>query len=410
MGLIYLDNAATTPVDPKVSKLICSRLASAFANPSSLHAPGRSAQRELEAARSKVAAVMRARPEEITFTGSGTESDNLAVLGSARASAERGRHVIVSRIEHKAVLESAKQLEQEGFSVTYIPVDSFGRVSPEAVRKALRPDTVLVSVMYANNEIGTIQPIREIAAVIDAHRAAHPEMGSLPFLHTDACQAAGALSLDANELGVDLLSCSGSKIYGPKGIGCLYHRSSVRLAPIILGGGQERGLRSGTEQVALIAGFAEALCQADARRERESERLVALRDRCIESIVRQIPGAALNGHASERLPNNVSVSIPGIEGEAIVLMLDAAGIAASTGSACASHDLNPSHVLLALGLSPEYAHGSVRFSLGRHTTRADIDKTVRELAKIARRLRAISSLRLPAIPAVSAAAQAVHAS
>lgn len=398
MGLIYLDNAATTPVDPKVSKLICSRLASAFANPSSLHASGRSAQRELEAARTRVAAVLRARPDEITFTGSGTESDDLAVLGAARASAERGKHVIVSRIEHKAVLESAKQLEREGFSVTYIPVDSFGRVSPEAVKNALRPDTVLVSVMYANNEIGTIQPIREIAAVVDAHRAAHPETGGLPFLHTDACQAAGALSLDVDDLGVDLLSCSGSKVYGPKGVGCLYHRSGVRLEPIIVGGGQERGLRSGTEQVALIAGFAEALYQADARRERESERLAALRDRCIGSIVRQIPGAALNGHASERLPNNVSVSIPGIEGEAIVLMLDARGIAASTGSACASHDLNPSHVLLALGLSPEYAHGSVRFSLGRHTTRADIDRTVSELAKIARRLRAISSLRVSAVP------------
>ncbi|HEX7724677.1 MAG TPA: cysteine desulfurase family protein [Candidatus Paceibacterota bacterium] len=390
---IYLDHASTTQIDPGVLGVMLPYLTGKFGNPSSMHAYGREAARAIDMARANVAKVIKSSPSEITFTGSGTEADNLAIFGVARTYADHGRHVIVSSVEHKAVLAAAKSLEKDGFQVTYLPVNLHGKVDLHALRRELRPETVLVSIMYANNEIGTIEPIREAAEIIADFRSAHPENRGLPLFHSDACQAAGALSLDVHALGVDLMSLSGSKIYGPKGVGCLYHRNGVRLEPLLVGGGQERGIRAGTEQVALIAGFAEALTHADARRDRENARMRRLRDHCISVITRTISGVILNGHPSDRLANNVHVSIPGIEGEAIVLMLDAYGIAASTGSACASNDLNPSHVLLAIGATPELAHGSVRFTLGRKTTKSQIDEACQRLAKIARRLRSISSIR-----------------
>ena len=390
MRKIYLDYAATTYIDPIVLDKMLPFLKGNFGNPSSLYSIGRQAKMGIEYARVSVAKILGASSQEIIFTGSGTESDNLAIFGVAKFYQNKGKHIIVSKIEHKAVLEAAKKLEKEGFEIIYLDVDSKGLVNLLELKKFLRSDTILVSVMYANNEIGTIQPIAKISEIIREFR----KENLLPLFHTDACQAAGALTLNVKKLGVDLLTINGSKIYGPKGVGCLYKAKDIKLDPIIVGGGQENNLRAGTENVALIAGFGEALKLAEKLRLRESRRLKKLRDYLIKRILKITPHSRLNGHPEKRLPNNINISIASIEGEALVLTLDKYGISASTGSACTSHDLNPSHVLLATGLAPELAHGSLRLTLGRKTTKMDLDYVLKILPEIIYKLRKISSISL----------------
>jgi cysteine desulfurase len=385
---VYLDYAATTPTDPRVLEVMLPYFDARYGNASSMYASGRRAAGAISYARGTLARILGSEPEEILFTGSGTESDNLAILGVARANEAFGKHVIVSAIEHKAVLESAKELEREGFEVSIAPVHANGLIDLDAFEKLLRNDTILVSIMYANNEVGTIEPIAQIAAIIKKHRG----QKNFPLFHTDACQAAGLLPLNVQKLGVDLMTLNGSKIYGPKGIGLLYKKKGVLLLPIIVGGEQERGLRAGTESVPLIVGLAEALSLAEAFRDDEAARQTELRDYFIAEVRKKIPGAFLNGHEHERLPNNAHFSFPDIEGESILLMLDQAGVEVSTGSACSALDLKPSYVLLALGQSAELAHGSVRFTLGRHTTKEDIDYVLSVLPGIVARLSSVSAL------------------
>lgn len=395
MHTVYLDHAATTPMDSRVVDAMRPYFTTEYGNPSSLYADGRRAKEALDRARRAIATVFHCSPEELIFTGSGTESDNMAVLGVPRYHTAKGKHVIVSAIEHHAVLNAAEHLRKEGFEVTVLPVDQYGVVDPQAVHAALRPETTLVSIMAANNEIGTIEPIREIVKVIREWKQTNGRKATdAPFVHTDACQAAGALSLDVQKLGVDLMTVNGSKIYGPKGTGVLYVRRGVRLEPLVYGGGQEQRLRSGTENVAGIIGFATALEIAEAQRVEESARLTVLRDRLIAGIMERVPKVVLNGHPTERLPNNVNVSILDIEGEAMLLYLDAKGIAAATGSACDSESLDPSHVILAIGRPYEYAHASIRFTLGRSTTAEDIDYVLDVLPDITEKLRKISPVKL----------------
>lgn len=360
----------------------------AYGNPSSLHSSGRRAAQAISEARAAAATAINCLPEEVIFTGSGTESDNLALWGVAHAYRSLGDHIIISAVEHKAVLSSARRLEKEGFRVTVLPVDQYGRVSVEKVIAAITNKTILISIMYANNEVGTVEPIIEIMRAVRVHRGAR----GLPLVHTDACQAVGALSVDTHVLGVDLMTLNSSKIYGPKGVGLLFKRKGVALEALIVGGEQEMNIRAGTESVPLIVGFSKALSKAVASAPAESLRLSNLRDYAIERLLLELPHAVLNGHPEERLPNNIHLSIPDVEGESIVLMLDTHGIEASTGSACSAFDLKPSHVLLALGQTAELAHGSVRFSLGKYTTRDDIDELVEILPSIVRKLQAISAL------------------
>lgn len=384
---VYLDNAATTPVDRRVLKVMSRCLKEKYGNPSSLHLEGRTAKAAIERSRSKIAEIIGASPKEIVFTSGGTESDNLAILGIAGANQDKGRHIITSKIEHKAVLDACRLLAAEGFEITYLDVDSDGQISVKQLKDSLRPDTILVSVMYANNEIGSIQPINEIANVIKQSKI------SSPIFHTDACQASGALLLNVNDLGIDAMTISSSKIYGPKGVGCLYVKTGIKINPIMLGGGQERGFRSGTENVAGIVGFGEALTIADDKRPKEAVRLSNLRDYLLQQINLDIKDVTVNGGMKNRLPNNLNISIRGVEGESLVLMLDNMGIACSTGSACSSADLNPSHVLLQIGLPVELAHCSVRFSLGRKTTKKDVDYLLKSLPEVVNKIRRISSIR-----------------
>ncbi len=393
---IYLDYAATTPLDPRVAYAMEPYMREEYGNPSSLHKKGREAKQAMEEARSRVARHFGARPSEITFTGSGTEAINLAVIGVARkyAGAGAGKHLVTTRIEHHAVLRCHEALECEGFEVTYVKVNRDGRVDPDAIRQALRPDTILVSVMYANNEIGTIQPIAEIARVLkefrerkDASYNLQPTTYKPPLFFTDACQAAGAFDFNVERLGADMIAINGSKIYGPKGIGALYIRRGVSVEPVIHGGGQEQGLRSGTENVAAIVGFATALDIAEAERETENARLVELRDWFITELKKRIPDAVLNGHVIERLSNNINISIPGLEGEAAVLFLDEKGVYVSTGSACSSTSLEPSHVIAALGRPRAYAQGSLRITLGRETTKDDLTYALTALEAVVTSLR-----------------------
>lgn len=386
MKRIYLDHAATTPIDKQVLRAMHAAFQNLFGNPSSLHDDGRKAAEAIQEARSGIAEVLGARAHEIIFTGSGTESDNLAILGIARAYQTKGKHIIVSKIEHKAVLEAAHQLEKEGFKITYLDVDEQGLVNPHTVIAAITPETTLISIMYANNEIGTVEPIAEIGALLKTHRAGSP----FPFFHTDACQAAGALPLRVKELGVDLLTINGSKIYGPKGVGCLFVRDGVQLEPIVFGGGQERGLRGGTENTPLIVGFAKALSLAEKNREKTGAKLSPLRDYFMETILKTIPDTKVSGARKNRLANNVHISFYGIEGESIVLLLDHAGISASTTSACSARDLTVSHVLRAIGAPHEWAHSAVRFTLGSSTTKKDIDRVLKILPEIIAKLRAMS--------------------
>ncbi|MFO0702401.1 MAG: aminotransferase class V-fold PLP-dependent enzyme, partial [Candidatus Andersenbacteria bacterium] len=384
---VYLDHAATTPLDPRVRAAMEPFWGSTFGNPSALYRQGREAKLALDGARERVAHILNCTPAEVIFTGSGTESDNHAILGIARAAKrlKKGNHIITTAVEHHAVLVTVESLQKEGFEITLLPVDEFGRVSPAQLAAALKPETVLVSIMYANNEVGTIMPIAELTKVTKAKR--------VPF-HTDACQAQGALPLDIKALGVDALTINGSKIYGPKGVGALYVRRGLPIDPILHGGAQESSRRAGTENLANIVGLATALELAEQLRASESARLVPLRDRLIAGILKHVPKSRLNGHPTERLPNNVHVSILDIEGEALLLYLDEFGIAAATGSACDSQTLDPSHVVIALGLPYEFAHGSLRFTLGRSTTQAQVDYVVEHLPRIVEVLRAVSPLEL----------------
>jgi len=387
---IYLDHAATTPIRQEVLEAIRPYFSDIFGNPSSFHSPGKIAKDAMETSRETIAKILNCRTSEIIFTAGGTESDNLAILGAARANRDKGKHIITSKIEHPAVLEACKKLERDGFEVTYLPVDKEGIVRLDELKKALRKDTILVSIMYANNEIGTIQPITEIAKILRDNT--DKKKTCFPYFHTDACQASGALELDVIKLNTDLLTFNGSKIYGPKGIGALYAKKGVKIEPLIYGGGQERKMRSGTENVPAIVGLAKALELAQAERGKENARLAKLRDYFIKEILKNIRGARLNGSALTRLPNNINISVPRVEGEAMVLYLDSYGIYVSTGSACSSASLLPSHVLLALGLSHDMAHNSLRFTLGRKTTKADLDYVLEVLPKIIKKLTEISSL------------------
>ncbi len=387
MKNIYLDYAATTYIDPAVLQKMKPYLTTAFGNASSLYSLGREAKAAIENSREDVAKILGVSPHEIIFTGSGTESANLTIFGIAHAYKDKGNHIIVSKIEHKAVLESAKKLEKQGFKITYLNVDSQGIVKLNELKKALTKKTILVSIMYANNEIGTIQPIKKISKIIRNFRKENP----LPAFHSDACQSAGALNLKISGLGVDLLTLNGSKIYGPKGIGCLYVNKNYKIEPLIVGGNQEMGLRAGTENPALIVGFSEALKLAEKLKTKESQRLKKLRDYFIKNILKIIPRSRLNGHPQKRLPNNINLSLPGAEGEALILHLDQYGISASTGSACTSSDLTPSHVLLALGLKEGLAHDSLRLSLGRKTTKKELDYVLKILPKVVSDLRKMAA-------------------
>lgn len=383
MNLIYLDHASTTPVREEVLTAMLPYFCERFGNPSSLYPLGQEASDAVEAARGTLAHVLNAQPREIFFTSGGTESDNWAIKGFARAHASKGKHIITTAIEHHAVLHACEALEREGFTVTYLPVDEYGLVSAAAFEAAIQPDTILASVMFANNEIGTIEPISELAQI--AHAAG-------VVFHTDAVQAFCHEPIDVEELGVDMLSASSHKIYGPKGVGLLYVRRGIKLQNLLDGGQQEHGKRGSTENVAGIVGFAEAARLAQTDLVSEHARQLALRDHAIKRILAEIPSAKLNGSWEHRLANNVNFSFEFIEGEGMLLQLAAQGICASSGSACTSGSLDPSHVLLAIGLPHEIAHGSLRSTIGRSTSQANIDQAIDALKAILTNLRMMSPL------------------
>ena len=383
MNRIYMDNAATTRVTEPVAQAMLPYLTEVFGNPSSVHAFGRDARRALDAARAQVAAALNAKPNEIYFTGCGTESDNWAIRGTAYARRDKGNHIITSAIEHHAVLHTCEQLEKEGFKITYLPVDEEGLISLDELKAAITPETILITIMTANNEIGTIQPIKEIGAIAKEHGVR---------FHTDAVQAIGSVRMDVKEMNIDMLSISGHKFHAPKGVGVLYVRNGVRLERLIQGGAQERTQRAGTENLASIVALGKAIELATANIEEHNRKLTAMRDRLIDGILSAIPETRLNGHRTQRLPGNVNVSVRYIEGEALLLSLDLKGIAASSGSACTSGSLDPSHVLLAIGLPHEIAHGSLRLSLSEENTMEEVEYVITALKEIVDRLRAMSPL------------------
>ena len=383
MRKVYLDNAATTALSPRVLEAMLPYFTQYYGNPSSVHAFGREAKQGLDKARDQVAKALHCDPSEVIFTGCGTESDNTVLLGVAQRYGDKGKHIITTNVEHHAILHTCEYLEKQGYSVTYLPVDQDGLVTAEQVAAAIRPDTILVSIMFANNEVGTIMPIQEIGAVCK-------EKGVL--FHTDAVQAVGHIPVDVQAMHIDMLSLSAHKFHGPKGVGALYCRKGIRLPSYIMGGAQEKGRRAGTENVAGIVGLGAAIQLATEQLEDNRAKMTALRDRLMTGIQARISEVKLNGHPTNRLPNNVNFSFKYIEGESILLMLDMNGIAASSGSACTSGSLDPSHVLLALGLPHEIAHGSVRLTLGDETTEEDIDYTIDVLEKTVARLRAMSPL------------------
>lgn len=382
---IYFDYAATTPLDERVFERMAPYMTDPDfqGNPSSLHSLGRTAHNVLEEARMRIAQTLGVESDEIIFTGSGTESDNLAIIGIARAHKEKGKHIIVSCIEHKAIMESAHILEHEGFSVSYAPVDSAGVVDTKELLSLVRPDTIMISVMLINNEVGSIQPIREIADGIRAMRNG----GEFPLLHTDACQAASVLSISPHILGADLMTLNGGKIYGPKGVGCLWLRRGIRISPLVIGGSQELGRRSGTENISLAVGFAHALELAHNNVDYEHKRLAGL-NTMLRNGISTIEGTHFNS-TSTSSPSIVNVSFAGTEGESLLLDLDAHGICCSTGSACAASDLKPSYVLISMGIPEELAHASLRFSLGRHTTVEDVAHLIDVLPLSVARIRSI---------------------
>lgn len=384
MKQIYMDHGATTPLHPEVIALMTDAMHHVYGNPSSLHAFGREAKRYLDEARQKVADLIGAKFEEIYFTGGGTESDNIAVFGTVYANeGKKGRHIITSSVEHHAIMDSCARLAKTGYEVTYLPVDQYGMVDPDQVKKAIRKDTVLVSIMHGNNENGTIQPVEEISKIVKEHGV---------FFHTDCVQTAGKIPVHVNDLGADLLTLSSHKIYGPKGVGVLYKRKGVRVQPLVYGGGQEKKLRSGTENTLGIFGLGKAAEIAVRDLVTENSRVRTLRDRLIQGILERIPESHLNGHPEKRLPHNAHFSFAYVEGESLLLSLDMKGIAVSSGSACSSRSLQPSHVLTATGMPQELVHGSVRFTLGRDNTEEDIDYVLDVLPKIVARFRSFSPL------------------
>ncbi|HEY3426230.1 MAG TPA: cysteine desulfurase NifS [Negativicutes bacterium] len=383
MKRVYFDHSATTPTDHEVANLIMEYMTEKYGNPGSIHYFGREVRKAVEEAREKVAALLNANANEIFFTSGGTESDNLAIKGAVYANRKKGNHIITTAIEHHAVLHTCEYLEKQGFSVTYLPVDENALVSLEAVKNAITDKTVLISVMFANNEVGTIQPIKEIGQLAR-------EKGIL--FHTDAVQVAGNYPIDVKEYNIDLLALSGHKFYGPKGVGALYIRKGVRVESVQQGGGQERNLRAGTENVPGIVGLGKAAEIAKRDMDKKVVYLTKLRDKLIKGIQEKIPDIRLNGHPTLRLPGSVNFSFLYVEGESLLLNLDLKGIAASSGSACTSGSLDPSHVLLAMGLTHEVAHGSLRLSLGHDNTEADIDFCLEVLPEIVARLRSMSPL------------------
>jgi len=384
MPMVYLDHSATTPLDPEVLQAMMPYLTEEFGNASSVYGLGQRARQAIDQARDDVAAFYGVAAKEVIFTSGGTEGDNYALQGIARRNSDRGRHVVTSTIEHDAVLRSAEALERDGFEITRLRVDRLGMVDPEALRRALRPDTILVSIMHANNEIGTIEPIRELVAVT--------RDGSDAFFHTDAVQSTGKIPTTVEELGVDLLSMSAHKLHGPKGVGCLVVRTGVRLEPQMLGGGHERNRRAGTENVAGIVGLAKAVNIARRDLDANTAHLTRLRDRLIAGVLDRIPQAELTGHPRQRLPHHASFLFEGVEGESLLLQLDMEGIAASSGSACTSGSLEPSHVILELGYPRDRALGSLRLSVGKDNTDADIDVVLERLPQMVARLRLMAPI------------------
>jgi cysteine desulfurase len=383
MRRIYLDHAATTPTHPDVVKVMLPFFTDAFGNPSSIYSYGQEAKGAVEEARIKTAELIGARSEEIIFTSGGTEADNFALKGVAYANEHKGNHIITTSIEHHAVMEVCKFLGRRGLTITYVPVDEYGLVDPRDVKKAITDKTILISIIHANNEVGTIEPISEIGEI-----AKDAEV----YFHTDAVQTVGHIPVNVNKLKVDLLSISAHKLYGPKGVGALYVRKGTKLVSFMQGGEQEKRRRAGTENVPAIAGLGKAVELAGQEMGKEAERLAGLRDKLIKGLLEKIDHVHLNGHPTRRLPNNVNVSVDFVEGESMLLNLDLEGICASTGSACSSASLEPSHVLLALGLSPEQAHGSLRFTLGRENSEEDMERVLNVLPGIIAKLRAMSPL------------------
>ncbi len=380
---VYVDHSATTPVRREVLDAMLPYFTENFGNASTVYAEGRETKKAISLAREQVAKAIGADVKEIFFTGSGTEADNWAIRGAAYANKAKGNHIITSAVEHHAVLHTCQALEKEGFEVTYLPVDEFGMVTAEDVRKAIKDTTILVTIMTANNEIGTIMPIEEIGRITK-------DAGVI--FHTDAVQAIGMMEIDVNKLNVDLLSMTGHKFYGPKGSGALFIRKGVKVAPFITGGAQESNKRAGTENVPAIVGLGKAIELATADIKGHTERLAAMRDKYIERILAEIPYTRLNGHPKQRLASNANISFEFIEGESLLLMLDMQGISASSGSACTSGSLDPSHVLLAIGLKHEIAHGSLRVTFGESNTMEDVDRIVEALKTIVARLREMSPL------------------
>lgn len=378
-----MDHSATTPVAPEVQAAMLPYFGEKFGNASSLHQSGREAKEALEDSREKVAALLGARAEEIIFTSGGTESDNLALKGIARKNRKQGKHLITTQIEHPAILETCRALEKDGFEVTYLPVTGEGLVELSTLEASIRPDTILISVMHANNEVGTIQPLEEIGRL-----AAERDI----YLHSDAVQSVGKIPVNVDDLGVDLLSLSAHKLYGPKGVGALYIRKGTKIESIIQGGGHERRLRSGTENISGIVGLARAAELAERNMPREAERLAGLRDRLAELVLGKVKEAWINGTMKKRLPSNLNFGFKYVEGESLLLFLDSKGICVSTGSACSSHKLEPSHVLMSLGLKPEECHGSLRITLGMSNTLDEVEYVADSIVEAVERFRGISAL------------------
>ena len=380
---IYLDHAATTPVRPEVLEEILPYFTEYYGNASGIYGVAKESKKALEHAREQVAHAIGARKDEIIFTAGGSESDNMALRGVAEALAEKGKHIITTQIEHHAILHTCAYLEKKGFRVTYLPVDEMGKVDPAAVEAAICPDTILISIMFANNEIGTIEPIAQIGAIAKKHRV---------LFHTDAVQAVGHVKIDVEAMQIDLLSMSGHKLGAPKGIGALYIRKGTPIRSLLYGGGQEFGKRAGTENIPGIVGLGKAIEIADTTMEETLPKLTAMRDRLMNGILERVPDCRVNGDRVDRLPGNVNISFIGIEGESLLLLLDALGIAASSGSACTSGSLDPSHVLLAIGLPHEVAHGSLRMTLDYDNTDEEIDYVLEKLPGIVERLRQMSPI------------------
>jgi cysteine desulfurase len=381
---IYLDNAATTKIDKRVFKTMLPYLKEKYGNPGSMHDLGFEAKQTIVSARQTVAKCLNCKPNEIIFTGSGTESDNLAIFGFCRKNKEKGQHIITSTIEHKAVLEPFKKLEKEGFKTSFVEVDKFGLVKLKELEKLIRKDTIFISIMYANNEIGTIENIKAISKICRKYGI---------VFHTDACQATNSCEMDVKKLGVDLMTLNGSKVYGPKGIGMLYKKEEIKIEPIIFGGGHEFGLRGGTENVPFIVGFAKGLKIVTKNKTQENKRLIELRDLLINGLLK-IDGTYLNGHRTKRLPNNVNISFEGVEGESLMLMLNEFGIFVMTGSACNSKTLQSSYVIKATGKKSVVGHCSIRFTLGHKTTKKDIKFVIEKVKFCVKKLRKISAIKI----------------